>query len=155
MRCTSEKRLDKLCLGVLKTVDAVTKQKLGRHVQRHAIEQVHDVEGLTRPAEQAHHDLRPPLKDLQIADAVLDEHRPDQMPAVGPLPAIGREDAVAQERTPRLMEPLALAKVGKVARQHGLDVLGLPREDVQHAAGEVALDAVGQAGVAWRKMLLK
>lgn len=63
------------------------------------------------------------LEAVQIADAVLDELRPDQLAAGVPAIAVGGEDAVAQEVLELLVEGLSLAVVGELRGQDGLDVL--------------------------------
>lgn len=74
--------MNKLPLRVLKTLDTISEEELGRYVESHSIEQIHQVEGLTGSWEQADHDLSPSLEDLQVTHPVLDKHGSDQLSAV-------------------------------------------------------------------------
>lgn len=121
----------------------MAQQKLGRDIQGHPIEQIHDIKGLARWPKQTHHDLSPALEDIQIGDAILDEHGPDELPTGSPLLAIGGEDTIAQKRRPEIVKALALAKIRKIAGQHGLDMVRVAGKEIPHRAGDVALDAVG------------
>lgn len=78
--------------GLVQTVDASAQQKVGRHVQRHAVKQVHHVHRLPRGRQLADEGRGPLVKDLEVLHPVLDEHGPDQGPAVRPLLPVGGED---------------------------------------------------------------
>lgn len=85
------------------------------------------------------------LEGVQVAHAVLDELRPDQLTRCVPCVPVGREDAVAQKRLPVIVEGLALAEITELGGQDGLDVLGVRGQD--HAlAGGARFD--GEAAVA-------
>lgn len=82
------------------------------------------------------------LKTVQIAHPVLDELRPHELPARVPQLAVRREDAVAEEIAEVGVEVGALAVVGELRRQHGLDVVGLRGED-DFVAGDVGFGCPG------------
>jgi hypothetical protein len=135
--------MDELRLRILQAMDAVAQQKLGRDIQGHPIEQVHDIEWLARCSKQTHHDLRPALEYVQVGNAIFDEHGPNEMPTGTPQLAIGGEDTVTQKWRPEVMKQLALAKIGKIAGQHGLDMIRVAGHDISRRSRDVALDAVG------------
>lgn len=129
--------------SLVQAIDAAAQEKVGRDVERHAVEQIHHVDGLPRGGQLADERADPPVKDVEVAHPVLDEHGPDQGPAVGPQLPVGGEDGVAQEGAPDLVEALALAVLAELGRQDRLDVLRLPRHQEAHPAQEGDLDAVG------------
>lgn len=128
--------------SLVQTVHGAPEQEIRRDVQSHSIEQVRHVDSLAGSRHLGHHSLGPTLEDLQVRNLLLDEHGPDQAPAVLPQLPIRGEDAVAEERAPGLVKLLSLAKVGKLGRQDGLDMLGLPGEDVSRVAKDTQFDAV-------------
>ena len=69
------------------------------------------------------------LEGVEVRDAVLDEQRTQQLPAVVPQIEIRREDGVAEELAPFFVEIFALAIVPELGCQDRLDVLRLVRED--------------------------
>lgn len=77
------------------------------------------------------------LENLRVDNAVSCEHGPQQLPRARPQFAIRDEDTVSEELAPFLMERLAFAIVGELARQQGLDVLRVRGQQ----------DAVGDPGV--------
>lgn len=81
------------------------------------------------------------FKDLQITDTILDELRTDQLPGIVPLVQIRREDAVAEEIMPVLVEGLALAVVAELRCENGFDVLWVGSED-DALAGNARLDCL-------------
>ncbi len=110
---------------LVKTANAMSKEKICRDIQRHAVKQVTHVDSLARCRQFVNEVFCPPLEDVHVADLVLDKHGPDQGTAALPLLAIGSEDAVAQKRSPGLMKLRALAKLGELAGENSLDVLWL------------------------------
>lgn len=63
------------------------------------------------------------LECVKVTNPVLDELRPDHLPAVMPALAIRGKDAVPQKGLPLLVERLAFPVVCKLSSQDGLDVL--------------------------------
>lgn len=139
------KRPRKVAPRILQRAHTLPQQEIRRHIQRHPVKQVTHVDRLARGRHLAQHRARPAVKDVQVAHAVAREHGPDQRAALVPAVAVGREDAVAQERAPRVVEHVALAKVGELGRQHRLDVLGLARQQ-DAPAGERHFHDVGRRG---------
>lgn len=76
--------VDEFVLGVIQAVDAVAEEEVGGYVEGHAVEEVHDVDGLTGGGELVDEGLGPFVEDFEVADSVFDEHGPDQGPAFGP-----------------------------------------------------------------------
>lgn len=81
------------------------------------------------------------LEAVQVAHPVLDELWADQLAARVPQVAVGAKDAVTEEVVRVVVECLPLAKVGELGRQHGLDVVGLRRQN-QRRAHDVRLGRV-------------
>lgn len=144
-------------LWVLKAVRTVAQQVIRRGIQSVSKEQVPNVDHLASPRsaaalQQRNEMLDVFLEDLGIDDAIPGEHGPDELSRARPLLSIRGEDAVPQELFPFLMERLALAKVRKLAGQHGLDVGWVRCQDnpVRDAGVQVCslrvVDLVGATG---------
>lgn len=121
---------------------AGTEEKVGGDVEGHAVEQVHDIGGAAGGGETAQEVRGAAFEGGQVADAVAGEHGPEQGAAVAPAAPVGGEDAVAQERLPQRVEPLPLAEVAEPRRQHRLDVLRVPRQQVPLPGPDLQLDTV-------------
>lgn len=78
------------------------------------------------------------LEAVQVADAVAGELGADELAAGVPEGAVGGEDAVAEEGLPLGVEGLALAVVGELGGEYGLDILRVGGEEGA-AAQETAL----------------
>lgn len=145
-----------LCLRVVEAVDTVTQQIVRRRIQSEPIstpsvspqtishtqhqkgnpprpnipiKQRRNVDLFPAPPHQPHQLPHMPLKDLQIRHPPLHKLRPYQLPTSMPRGPIRRKDTLPQKLPPILPERLPLPISGKLRRQHGLDVLGLRRED--------------------------
>ena len=140
------KSLYELRPRILQTINPLSKQKLRRNIQRHAIKQIHNINRFTRSPQKIHHGLCLPIKNLQIANPIPDKHRSNQVPALMPLLAIRGEDTITQERRPEIMETWTLPVISEITRQHGFDMLRLARVEGAHDAPGIALDAV-RAGI--------
>lgn len=136
------KSLYKFCPRVLQAVNTLPKKEVRRDIQRHPIEQIHDINRIAGSTEEIHHGLSLPLEYVQVTNPIPDKHRPNKVTAIRPLLPIRRKDAVSQERAPKVMEALALAIVGKIPGQHGFDMIRLASGKRSHNAPGVALDAV-------------
>lgn len=77
---------------VTKTVHAFTKEEVRCHIDCHAIKEILDIEGLPGCWELVYHGGCPSLKDVQITDAILDKHRPNEIPAFVPFLVVSCED---------------------------------------------------------------
>lgn len=73
----------------------MSEEEISRHVKSHAVKQVTHIHSLARGRQLGNKVVRPRLKDVHVADLILDEHGSDQRTTVVPLLAIGGEDAVA------------------------------------------------------------
>lgn len=134
--------LGELGARVGQAVDRGAKQKVGRHIERHAVKEVHDVDGGAVCGDKVDERLSPAIKDGQVAHAVLDEHGTDEAARVVPEGPVGGEDAVTQKWPPELVEPITLAKGGKLACQDRLDVLWISRDQISLARPDLDLDNV-------------
>ena len=69
------------------------------------------------------------LKNFKVGHSGFDELRPDQLPAIVPLLAIGNEDAISQKRLPDFMELLPLSEIFELRREDGSHVVRVCCED--------------------------
>lgn len=79
---------------------------------------------------------------MEIANPILDEHGPDELPTTRPLLPICREDTISQERRPQVMKMFALAIVRELPSQDGLDMFRLAGDDGAETSRQVDLDAI-------------
>jgi hypothetical protein len=126
-------------------VDILAQQKLGGSVKSPAIEQVLDIHRGPGRGQLGQQRIGARVEDGQVAQAVLDEHGPDHGPAVVPCLPVDGEDAVAEERAPELVPLRAVAKVGKLGGQDGLDLLGVAGDEDALGAREAELGKMGCA----------
>lgn len=89
--------LYKLRPRIFEAVDAFTEEEVRRHINRHAIKEILEVNGLPRLRELVYHGGCPPLEDVQVTDAILDKHGPDKVSAFMPLLVVGCEDRVSKK----------------------------------------------------------
>jgi hypothetical protein len=79
---------------VAKTVDTFTEEEFSCHIYCQAVEEILHINGLPGRREQIYHGACPALKNLQVANTILDEHWPNEVSAFVPLLVVGREDRV-------------------------------------------------------------
>lgn len=106
----------------MKAVNALTEKEIRSCIEGEAEEQVACVYSVT-VAEMWEQGLDVCFESVQIANAVLDELRSNELTRVVPLAAIGREDAVAEKIVPFFPESLTLAIVLELGSKNSFDVL--------------------------------
>jgi hypothetical protein len=119
----------------------MSEKEISDDINCHPVHKVLNVKSLARLWELLKHNLSPLLKNVQIADPVLDKHRSDEVTAILPELMVGGKDGVTQEWRPDTVELLALSIVGKLSSKYGLDVFwflgnqeALPSSDVDLAS---------------------
>lgn len=132
--------------SLIQTANAGAQQEIRCDIQRHAIKQVTHVDRRAIARDMFQERVGPATEDFEIPDALPRKHGSDQCTAGLPLLAVGGEDAVTEEALPYLVELRALAKLGELAGQDGLDVLSIAGDD-DAAAQDGHFDGVEAGGL--------